>query len=126
MPTQTEATARPWKLCGGYSPQFMGIDSCDGYIVFQFADAAYKFESGKPIPCPSPEAQRANAKLIVQAVNEHSALNAVAEAAERAMHDINNPGDVLPRNQSTLSLATQQMLKEALSALQSLRTKGSR
>lgn len=36
------------------------------------------------------------------------------EALIRAIHDIDNPGDVLPRSRSTLSMATQQMIREAL------------
>lgn len=83
-PETTKATPRPWRVCGGYTPQFMAIHSPEGYIVFGMADAKTHTEGIPPklIDAPNRDAQAANAALIVQAVNEYDALNAVAEAAK--------------------------------------------
>lgn len=107
---QDKATARPWKVCGGSTPQFMAITSCDGYIVFQFADASYKFENGKPIKAPNYEAQRVNAALIVKAVNEYSALCAIAEAAKYYL------------DSESTTAECDRRFKEALAALAKLRS----
>lgn len=69
----SEATERPWRLCGGYTPQFKAIAGRNGYIVFRMAHSDI-LENGKPITVPEMHEQRANAELIVRAVNSHDAL----------------------------------------------------
>lgn len=68
MKTQTEqatATQRPWKV---------GTDF-DGNIVIESGTVCIA-QIGYPLP-----ASEADAALIVEAVNQHAALRAVAEAA---------------------------------------------
>jgi hypothetical protein len=57
--------------------------------------------------CENPEMEHANARLIAAAPDLLAAL-------ERAMRDIENPEQVRPRSQHTLSLATRQWMRAAI------------
>ena len=64
-----KATARPWRTVGGsWSGQIMADIDGNPYGICKCAGE-------------TPEERRANAALIVRAVNEYDALCAVAEAA---------------------------------------------
>ncbi len=56
-------TSGPWNVCGGFTVPYTSISSDNGYIVWIFAHNEIK-ENGKTIKCPSPDEQRANARLI--------------------------------------------------------------
>lgn len=64
-----ETTRRPWAVCGGATPKFIAIKHKTGYVVFGMADHTEDREGGKAISAPPFAQQRANARLIVRAVN---------------------------------------------------------
>lgn len=82
--TTDKATARPWKL---HLPQNSITDSGDDEaLICQMYDSQFI----------TPPEQKANAALIVQAVNEYAALKAVAEAAEHLTKEMAMAFDDVP------------------------------
>ena len=86
---EAQTSPRPWRACGGYTPAYASIASADGrYIVWAMADVnVHREGSGARILAPDYETQRANAHLIVAAVNawnDPAALRARAEEIEKA------------------------------------------
>ncbi len=113
------ATARPWAVSQGREmaiygqPRFCGGDKCDQRV-------AVCDDSGLALYGEEAKAEaRANAALIVQAVNSYAALVAVAEAAMRvqalSLPDTRNDKPVFNVRASDMAV-----LESALSALATL------
>lgn len=75
-------TPTPWRIWGGATPADTAISSADEYVVFSMADREMEVGGGQKIKAPDYETQRANATLIVTAVNSHHAL---LEACRKAL-----------------------------------------
>lgn len=102
--TKTDkATARPWKTTTGEN--LMGVDH-----RWIYSDGNFVADLGKV----GLNNEEANAELIVQAVNEHAALLAVAEAADRLAVELSG-------GNASKAVAYRMELKKQLVALATLR-----
>jgi hypothetical protein len=78
-------TPTPWRVCGGFTPEFTAIHSSAGYIIFRFADNEVDVEGTSLIKAPSYDEQRANAAHIVKCVNGYDDAAAQIKALREAL-----------------------------------------
>lgn len=108
MNTNDKAAAKPWQICktitgSDYACELVGHGS-DGKPRYNvMIESPECFVAG--VGGIGREGCLTNAALIVQAVNEHAALNAVAEAAEAVSRNGHvRPGDWTKLRQSLSDL----------------------
>lgn len=102
---KTGHTELPWKA----NEDWIGTDR-DNQTIAYCSDHRNKRLGSHSERC-------ANAQFIALACNAHFELLA---ACERAIHDIDHPEAIHPRSKHTLSMATQQLIREAISKARGL------
>jgi hypothetical protein len=122
-----KATARPWQVLTANDYRSLAICGAGKAIdapiiaVIELDDMAPDYSGGakSAFNCDDNDEPKANAALIVRAVNEHAALVAVAEAAKKAQSQLSiafNPS-AYESNIVELCRTTSQRLSNELEAL---------
>jgi len=76
-------TKGPWRVCGGYTPHYIGIHSSDGYIIWRMADPHEDREGDRPIKAPDYSTQRDNARLLAAAPDLLEELELLTSATSK-------------------------------------------